>query len=108
MDSGFMNFIGVMFGFLVLGCTGYLAVTLIQVVRRKLLGPDADAPGGLETLRQRVAELEEYGSVRLDEETQHRMAELEERLDFAERLLAKEHRPAALPEATDQVGAERR
>jgi Tfp pilus assembly protein PilO len=50
---------------------------------------DQDALREVETLRARVQELESM---------QHRMAELEERLDFTERLLVQQRDPARLPE----------
>lgn len=50
----------------------------------------ADPSGGLDELRTRVAELEaERG----------RVAELEERLDFAERMLARQSEALHLPKA---------
>lgn len=52
---------------------------------------DEDALREVEALRTRVQELEGM---------QHRMAELEERLDFTERLLVQQRDPARLPEGT--------
>jgi hypothetical protein len=52
--------------------------------------PETDAPGErMEDLEYRVADLEN---------AQQRILELEERLDFAERLLARQREPESLPQ----------
>ncbi len=52
----------------------------------------------LDDLRARVEDLERRGLVSGEVESQYaRLAELEERLDFAERLLAQRNDPARLP-----------
>lgn len=54
-------------------------------------------------LEQRLAMLEDRGSVSGEVEAQHgRIAELEERLDFAERMLAERIDVAPLPKGTLQ------
>jgi hypothetical protein len=60
--------------------------------RKRAMGaePDADQPGErMEDLEYRVADLEN---------AQQRVLELEERLDFAERLLARQRAQESLPE----------
>ncbi len=52
--------------------------------------------GGNPMLEQRVGELQQQLSEA--DGLQHRVAELEERLDFAERLLAQREDPARLPD----------
>ncbi len=99
-----------LFGILIAaGTASYLAFTAVQVVRRKMLGEGSEDwlkahdREELEELRNRVAELEEHDPAGSDHELIARVAELEERLDFAERLLAKGDMKALPPEATDEV-----
>jgi hypothetical protein len=54
--------------------------------------PDENSAAELEALRARVQELEVL---------QGRMTELEERLDFTERLLVQQREPGRLPEARE-------
>ena len=77
---------------LLLGAAALLVVVLwplIRAVARRIEagGAAAEAQPDLEGLRERV---------RLLEESQPRLAELEERLDFAERLLAQQREPDRL------------
>lgn len=88
------------------GSTGYLAYTVVQVIRRRMLGEGSPAQEELAELRYRMAALEEHGTVGSDHELIARVAELEERLEFTERLLASEDNRASLPEPTDEVSAE--
>jgi predicted nuclease with TOPRIM domain len=71
-----------------------------------MLGEGSRAQEELEELRYRMAELEEHGPAGSNHDLIARVAELEERLDFAERLLASEDKRAKLPEPTDEVSAE--
>jgi hypothetical protein len=64
---------------------------LIRALARRLEGrsaPDPALTAEVEDLRARVAELEQH---------QGRMHELEERIDFTERLLAQQREQARLP-----------
>jgi hypothetical protein len=114
------------------GTVGYLAYTAVQIVRRRFLGEGSEAwlkeiiefgeplkahdsqvdlqllriGEEREELRLRMAELEEHGLVGGDQDLIARVAELEERLDFAERLLASKDNRARLPQPTDEVTAE--
>ena len=90
---------------IVAGTAGYLAFTGVQVVRRRMLGEGSPAEEELEELRHRMTELEEHGPAGSDPDLIARVAELEERLDFAERLLAKGDLRALPREATDEVSA---
>lgn len=57
----------------------------------------------LQSVEARVAMLEDRGSVSGEVESQHgRIAELEERLDFAERILAERTEVAQLPKGSLQ------
>ena len=59
--------------------------------------PAGDMVAELDALRARVEDLERRGLVSGEVESQYaRLAELEERLDFAERLLAQRDAPARL------------
>jgi len=70
--------------------------------RRKVLaegGEFPDEPGRIMELESRVAELEQLlGRMTELESGQHRLAELEERLDFTERLLVQSREGATVPE----------
>ncbi|MFN0181605.1 MAG: hypothetical protein ACKVZ0_22565 [Gemmatimonadales bacterium] len=82
MNSDVWTFFGVMMSLLSVGLLGYAGFTLISGLQRRLnrsplpgLNPDE-----VEALR---AQLEE------NEHLRERLGELEERVDFAERLLAQ-------------------
>lgn len=60
----------------------------VRWARRKLDGPSAPDPAEIGDLHERLARLEE---------AEHRLAELEERLDFTERVLADARPQGALP-----------
>jgi len=91
---------------LLLGAGGvaYVGFIVLQALRRKLLGADWVDPAELMEMRERLAELEESGVGR-DPHEEQRLTELEERLDFAERLLSQQE-PAALPEASGDTTAQ--
>ena len=83
-----MEMVAVLFstGFSILALyAGWLGVRWAQ---RKLEAPRAPDPELLDGLADRLARLEE---------TEHRLAEVEERLDFTERMLADGRAPTALP-----------
>ncbi len=71
----------------------FLAAVLYPVARA--YARRMDRPGDAAGVRDQLAEV----SARLEEmqRGQDRMAELEERLDFAERMLAQQREPARLP-----------
>ncbi len=74
------------------GCTIVLW-PIVRALARRLEGrhpaSDPQVQSELAQLRARVADLDQL---------QHRVAELEERLDFAERLLAQRHETGRLPQ----------
>lgn len=83
-------FVQVLVAILVAGLAGYAGVALIGAAAARLRGgapgtsmPDAE----IEALHARVSDLTQ---------DRERIAELEERLDFAERLLARQEEPRAL------------
>ncbi len=45
------------------GSTAYLAYTVVQVIKKRMLGEGSPDQEELEELRYRMAELEEHGSV---------------------------------------------
>ena len=102
-----MDEIGILiplFGILIAaGTCSYLAFTAVQVVRRRLLGEGLPAVEEILELRNRIEELEEQGTGGLDQDVLARVADLEERLDFAERLLAQGDLKAMPAEATDEA-----
>ena len=81
--SEIAKFAGVMMTLMMTGLFGYAGITLINAIQRRSKRPGLD-PGDLEEIRDRLAELEPLPS---------RVAELEERLDFTERLLARQQEP---------------
>ena len=86
MDDDVIRLFGVMMVFLSTGLIGYAGVTLLGAVKRRLNRADSPGlnPDELEALRLQAEE---------GEQLRLRVGELEERLDFAERLLAR-HREA--------------
>ena len=60
----------------------------VKWLRRKLEPPKLPEGEVLDQIAERLARLEE---------TEHRLAEVEERLDFTERMLAEGRAPEALP-----------
>ena len=77
-------------GVFLLAIVGMLLRPLVVAWSRRLGGTSisADVTRELDDLRDRVAELEGSGA---------RLQELEERVDFAERMLAQRADPAQLP-----------
>jgi hypothetical protein len=87
MDPGTMSAVqGFAAVSLILGCLAVLG-TGLRWVWLRTGRPNAPATGELEELRGRVADLEA---------DRGHMAELEERLDFAERMLAQQREPDRL------------
>ncbi|HXE56723.1 MAG TPA: hypothetical protein VNK43_01870 [Gemmatimonadales bacterium] len=95
MDPDILDFFGVMLAIFGAGGIGVAVVSLSLAVAKRLQGggrPDAEVLTELLRLR---AELDELQGLR------GRVAELEERLDYAERMLARGREPERL------VGKER-
>ena len=70
----------------------FVVAPVLQSIGRRLAGQSPDEATELEALRAEVEALRELHP---------RMAELEERLDFAERLLARREETAQLPQARE-------
>jgi hypothetical protein len=84
MDPDVAKFLQVMLSLVLTGGVGYGVFILVSALGRKLGDPGQAAgigPDDLELLRAQAAEVDD---LRL------RLAELEERVDFAERLLAQQ------------------
>ncbi|HMV32123.1 MAG TPA: hypothetical protein PKA50_08380 [Gemmatimonadales bacterium] len=88
--------LGILLAFGGAGTVSYALIRLVNVFSRRLertSGPELQAIAAeLEDLRARAAGTDDL---------QHRVAELEERLDFAERMLARQREPGALPGGHD-------
>ena len=69
----------------------YAGITVVGILRRRF---DGGAPA---MAREELDAL--HGRIAAAEALEGRVAELEERLDFAERLLARQPEPEALPSA---------
>ena len=84
----FIEFLGVAGTFLFVGIAGYTGVRLVNVWVRRLMGSERDEnlSAEMEELRARVHELESV-----------RIMELEERVDFTERLLAQTQEAPQIP-----------
>lgn len=83
--EGVLKFAGVMIGIALAGGAAYLIIAMVNALVRRLEGAGPSQAGRLET---ELADLR----ARLDETdaTRDRLAELEERLDFTERMLAQQ------------------
>ena len=73
---------------LVAGIAAYASMSVISVVRKRLEGEPRFPGSALDGIRARLAATEAL---------EIRVAELEERVDFAERLLAQHNEPERLP-----------
>ena len=94
MDE-FFELFGVLSAVVAAGGIGYFVVGFIYITLRKMQ-LRANLPTETDT-EQQTKELE--GRIEVLESQVSRMAELEERVDFAERLLAKQREGARLPPA---------
>ena len=88
--------VGVFFSVGISILTLYAGFLGVRWAQRRMEAPKLAEGHELDELRERVARLEEC---------ELRLAELEERLDFAERMLAQGQAPAALPAARPGEGA---
>jgi hypothetical protein len=89
MDSAVMRIVFLAFSLTVTGILAYGGVTIIALLRKRLRSPSASAiaADAIDAIHARLEAAEAL---------EHRVAELEERLDFAERVLAN-HAPEQLP-----------
>ncbi len=95
MDQVFKLF-GIFAAMGLAGATVYAAVMLVNVLAKRFDRADSS---DLEALRQDVTDL--HGRLEEQDQLRGRVLELEERLDFAERLLAQAREPARLPAAEE-------
>ena len=104
-DDGTMRFMGVMMALALTGGGIYLMIILLNTLQQRLSGGGADVPDELEDLRHRMEELEGVVADGTDRDLIRQLSEMEERLEFAERLLSNEENRARLPEPSDEVTA---
>jgi DNA repair exonuclease SbcCD ATPase subunit len=104
-DDGSMKFMGVMITLALTGGGIYLMIMLLHVLQQRLSGGRADVADELEDLRNRMEELEGVVADVTDRDVIRQLSEMEERLEFAERLLSNEENRARLPEPSDEVTA---
>jgi len=97
MDSDILKFFGVMASLTVAGVFGYAGVVLVNALHQRLTRRRSPAiePEELEALRAQVVEIDTVHA---------RLEELEQRVDFAERLLIRGEGPAELTSPTPDPG----
>lgn len=91
MSSDIVNFFGVMMSLLTVGLLGYGGVVVIGGLRSRFKRsepPPLLDPDEIEAIRQQLDEMDHLKA---------RIAELEERVDFAERLLSRSPATHQLP-----------
>ena len=105
IDDGMMRFIGVMITLSLTGGGIYLMIILLNTLQGRLSGGQSEVADELEDLRHRMEELEGVVADVTDHDLIRQLSEMEERLEFAERLLSNEENRARLPEPSDEVTA---
>jgi hypothetical protein len=105
IDDGMMRFTGVMITLALTGGGIYLMIMLLNALQGRLGGGRAHVADELEDLRGRMEELEGVVADTTDRDVLRQLSEMEERLEFAERLLSNEENRARLPEPSDEVTA---
>ena len=90
MSQDLWNFFGVMMAIVTTGLIGYTGFTLVSALSRRLSRKPLSElePGEADAIRAQLAEVELL---------RERMGELENRLEFAERLLAQRGEAGQLP-----------
>ncbi len=88
------------------GGAGYGMIILLNALQQKVTGGADQVRQELAEVSQRLEQLEASGDDNHAEDMDLRLAEVEERLEFAERLLSSEDNRAKLPEPTDEVSNE--
>lgn len=94
MNEDILKFAGVMVTLMTVGIFGYAGVTVVGAFSRRLnRGPQPPTidPNEVEMLRSQLTDVEDLKA---------RVAELEERVDFSERLLAQ-RQAGSLPGSPD-------
>lgn len=91
MSSDIMNFFGVMMTIVTAALLAYGGFTLIKALNRRMGGDRAPPVLSRDELEVMRAQLADVDSLR------DRLGELEERLDFAERVLAQRGEAGQLP-----------
>lgn len=105
-DENVLKYLGVMLSLVLVGGAGYGMIILLHALQQKVTGGADQVRQELAEVSQRLEQLEASGDDNHAEDMDLRLAEVEERLEFAERLLSSEDNRAKLPEPTDEVSAE--
>ncbi len=105
-DENVLKYLGVMLSLVLVGGAGYGMIILLHALQQKVTGGADQVRQELAEVSQRLEQLEASGDDNHTEDMDLRLAEVEERLEFAERLLSSEDNRAKLPEPTDEVSNE--
>ncbi len=105
-DEDVLKFVGVVLSLVLAGGAGYGMIILLHALQQKVTGGADQVRQELAEVSQRLEQLEASGDDNHAEDIDLRLAEVEERLEFAERLLSSEDNRAKLPEPTDEVSHE--
>jgi hypothetical protein len=105
-DENVLKYLGVMLSLVLVGGAGYGMIILLHALQQKVTGGADQVRQELAEVSQRLEQLEASGDDNHAEDMDLRLAEVEERLEFAERLLSSEDNRAKLPEPTDEVSNE--
>ncbi len=105
-DEDVLKFVGVVLSLVLAGGAGYGMILLLNVLQQKLTGGASEVRQELAEVKQRLEQLEASGDDHHAEDMDLRLAEVEERLEFAERLLSSEDNRAKLPEPSDEISNE--
>ena len=105
-DENVLKYLGVMLSLVLVGGAGYGMIILLHALQQKVTGGADQVRQELAEVSQRLEQLEASGDDNHAEDMDLRLAGVEERLEFAERLLSSEDNRAKLPEPTDEVSNE--
>ncbi len=105
-DENVLKYLGVMLSLVLVGGAGYGMIILLHALQQKVTGGADQVRQELAEVSQRLEQLEASGDDNHAQDMDLRLAEVEERLEFAERLLSSEDNRAKLPEPTDEVSNE--
>ncbi len=105
-DENVLKYLGVMLSLVLVGGAGYGMIILLNALQQKVTGGADQVPQVMAEDSPRQEQLEASGDDNHTDDMDLRLAEVEERLEFAERLLSSEDNRAKLPEPTDEVSNE--
>ena len=105
-DENVLKYLGVMLSLVLVGGAGYGMIILLHALQQKVTGGADQVRQELAEVSQRLEQLEASGDDNHAEDMDLRLAEVEERREFAERLLSSEDNRAKLPEPSDEISNE--